>query len=104
MDELRLLHRIAGYTDEPTQAMPREPEAVDEETQRDISADARRRFETEHAYELLLRQDKSSANRLINCQNESRRLGLEVERFRQRRDALLAEWERLNAHSRRAVA
>jgi hypothetical protein len=81
-DPPRLLDKRAGrsYTTNPALAMFREPEAVDEETQRRISADARRRFAEDRADELARRDAVSRSVRLRNMQTEIRRLRIDARR------------------------
>jgi hypothetical protein len=46
-DPVRLLHKSVGYTSNPLDALPREPEAVDELEQARQTLAAHRRWETE---------------------------------------------------------
>ena len=84
--------------------MRKEPEAVSEDVQERISADARRRFEDERQDEMIFRRDaRSRCARLRNMQNEARRL--EVDGVRELRviDAQLEQLGRKVAR-RRATA
>jgi hypothetical protein len=84
--------------------MRKEPEAVSEDVQERISADARRRFEDERQDEMIFRRDaRSRCARLRNMQNEARRL--EVDGVRELRviDAQLEQLGRKVARRRAAA-
>jgi len=83
--------------------MRKEPEAVSEDVQERISADARRRFEDERQDEIFRRDARSRCARLRNMRNEARRL--EVDGVRELRviDAQLEQLGRKVAR-RRATA
>ena len=79
LDEPRFLDRRPhrSYTSNPALAMRGEGEPVDDETFRNFSADARRRFEDERANEIARREAKSRSARLRNAQQEALRLGID---------------------------
>jgi hypothetical protein len=83
--------------------MRKEPEAVSEDVQERISADARRRFEDERQDEIFRRDARSRCARLRNMQNEARRL--EVDGVRELRviDAQLEQLGRKVARRRAAA-
>jgi len=79
-DEVRLLGRSGGYTDDPKRAVdPREePEAVDRETQRRISLDAARSWPHLTALHEGARAADSLDRRLARCRAQAKHLGVDI--------------------------
>lgn len=82
LDPVRLLGLAGGYTDQPSLALPQEPEAVDEDAQERITDKADRttthyqtieRVRKDHAWDLLTFEDRLTALR-----RESNRIGLNL--------------------------
>lgn len=72
-EKRRLLHRDSsrGYTDEPALAMPNEPEAVDEDEQRRITAEAHAREHEAHELASLEREQRILTERLAGVRADS---------------------------------
>jgi hypothetical protein len=96
-DRPRLLHRRSelGYTTSTSQAVHGEPEAVDEESQRQISVQARTRFAETRSDELARADSKRWCNRLKQAEMRARSLhkSAEIHKFQVevRRNIVLME-------------
>ena len=79
-DEIRLLGRGGGYTDNPARAIdPREePEAVDRETQRRITLEAAESWPQLTALHEGVRADAPLDRRLARCRRQAKHLGVDV--------------------------
>jgi hypothetical protein len=82
-DPPRLLARRSeqGYVTSPAVALPREPEAVDEETQRQISTEARLRFAETRSDELARADSKRWCNRLKQAEMRARSKGVDIHKL-----------------------
>lgn len=78
IEKPRLLHKDStrGYTHDPHMAIPREPEAVDKETQQEFSDEARERFRVVRGVELEEREMRSALNQLKQLCLERAKMGL----------------------------
>jgi hypothetical protein len=83
-DDPRLLarHSPRGYVDHPSRALRSggevEPEAVDEETQRRFSDEARQRYEIARAEEIARKQCRSRRGRLQKVTQDARRKHIDI--------------------------
>lgn len=62
----RFLHQKVhrGYTHDPAEAVPDEPEALDDDVLQDLTVKARERYRTEHAADVARRESQSLARQL----------------------------------------
>jgi hypothetical protein len=101
-DEIRLLGRAGGYTDNPARALREEPEAVDRETQRRITLDAARSWPHLTALHEGVRAVDSLDRRLARCKAQAKHLGVDVHQPL-RLARLAIEGGRSHAHVERRI-
>jgi hypothetical protein len=79
-DEVRLLGRSGGYTDDPARAVdPRdEPEAVDRETQARITLAAAESWPQLTALHEGVRAEASLDQRIARCKRQAKHIGVDV--------------------------
>ncbi len=77
-DQVRLLGRTGGYTDEPERALREEPEAVDRETQRRITAAAAESWPHLSALHEATRRIDPLSTRLARAQAQAKHLRVDV--------------------------
>lgn len=85
-DRPRFLARQAGkrhpkqYTDSRVEALPNEPEAIPEDVQREISSEARNKWQVMRAQEIAQKQTRSRLGKLEQLENEARKRNVDVSR------------------------
>lgn len=67
-----------GYTRNPANAVPNEPQAIEPTVLNQYAADARERYDAEHADEIAKRQGRSLANQLKEARGRAALQGIDV--------------------------
>jgi len=101
-DEVRLLGRSGGYTDDPARAMPREAEAVDKATQARITLESARSWPGLQALQRGERTQQPIARRVTRALAQAKLAGTDVHK-EHRLVRLAMQAGRTEAHIERRV-